>query len=124
MDHLQYPCLIFVYFKNPDYGKSIKLEDIKEPSYEYYTHCLENSATLGRGYISYGDFSIKYIQSEFDSLKRTNSCQILVTKFAAICNEDILNFYNDNKENIRAFVDNKLNNYFGLAPVDLKIDIS
>lgn len=125
MEYFTFPGLYFYLENNPNYGKTVDNITIENPSEEYYAIYLGDCMTLGRDTVNYEEFCANVIANKIEDFKRSSKCQLVFTKFAANSFQDIIDYYNNNKDKIVKFQDNLLNDYFGLEPLKIgKIDIS
>ena len=84
-----YPCLMFFYSSNPNFGKTYTLDDIPVPTEDTYELYMCDNMTLGKEIPAYGQWSQEYRLSELKRLLKDAECGIVLKKTAVESFDDI-----------------------------------
>ena len=108
------PCLVYYTIPNPDYGKECTMDDIEQPTEEYFSYICDDLMSLGRKIPEYEDFANAYVKQELEDKITSSQCHLNLDKLAVSSLKDIETFYERKKSEGVRFVDENLNKLFGV----------
>lgn len=115
MVYMQFPFEIFHLIKNPDYGKEVFLDELPEPPRILYDYLICDWATLGRpSPPTWEEYRQEKIRQYYELLKKYRSTHSLLKMFYANSLQDVIDFYNENKDTLIRFIDTELNEHFNI----------